>query len=193
MSNWTRDHKIGLLGAFLAVVFGIVSLFTPEIRKLFGFDTNLLSYDNTAQGIKIKYPDNWDKQEELNVITKEVVQFISPKESEADFQEHLIVEVEKTDNQTLDEYTKLSKQEILKLDKNAKIIQEGASTLAGKNGYRVVYTTKKGNQELKKLEVWTLKNDKAYFVTYVSEAGKYELFLPAVEKMIKSLEVQDTK
>ncbi|NJS12037.1 MAG: hypothetical protein HC789_17495 [Microcoleus sp. CSU_2_2] len=49
------------------------------------------------------------------------------------------------------------------------------------------------DRELKKLEVWTLKHDKAYFVTYVAEVGKYDRFLPVVEKMIKSLEVADTK
>lgn len=196
MSNWTREHKIGLLGVGLAAIFGVATLFTPEIRKFIGLDPayNLTNYDNTVQGIKIQYPDNWNKQEESNPITKEVVQFISPKEKDGDFQERLIVTVEPTtNNQTLDEYTKLSKQEILNLDKNAKIAKEEESTLAGKNGYRVVYTTKEGDRELKKLDVWTLKYDKAYLITYEAEASKYEKFLPVVEKMIKSLEVQDTK
>ncbi|WP_293351320.1 MULTISPECIES: serine/threonine-protein kinase [unclassified Microcoleus] len=197
MSNWTREHIIGLLGVSLAAIFGVAAFFTPEIRKMLGLEgaDNLASYDNTAKGIKMKYPDNWTKQEESNAITQEVVQFISPKESEGDkFQERLIVTVEPTtNNKTLDEYTKLSKQEILKLDKNAKIDKEEESTLAGKNGYRVVYTTKEGNEEFKKLNVWTMKNDKAYLITYEAEAGKYKQFLPVVEKMIKSLEVQDTK
>ena len=196
MSNWTRDHKIGLLGLCLAVIFGVVGLLTPEIRRIMGLEAadNLASYDNTAQGIKMKYPENWDKQEAPNAITKEVVEFISPKESDADrFRERLIVTVEPTINKTLDEYTKLSKQEILNLDKNTKIDEEGESTLASQDGYRVVYTTKEGNEELKKLEVWTLKYEKAYLITYEAEAGKYKQFLPVVEKMIKSLEVQNTK
>ncbi|MEK0181952.1 MAG: serine/threonine protein kinase [Oscillatoriales cyanobacterium] len=184
------DRKIVFAGLCLATIFCVAGLLTVILKPA----DNLATYDNTAQGIKIKYPDNWDKQEESNPITKEVVQFISPKESDADkFQERLIVTVEPTTNKTLDEYTKLSKQEILKLDKNAKIAQEGASTLAGKNGYKVVYTTKDGNRELKKLNVWTMKHDKAYLITYEAEAGKYDQFLPVVEKMIKSLEVQQTK
>lgn len=196
MSNWTRDHKIGLLSLCLAAIFGVAGLLTPEIRIIMGLEPgdNLASYDNTAQGIKMKYPDNWDKQEAPNAITKEVVEFISPKESDADrFRERLIVTVEPTINKTLDEYTKLSKQEILNLDKNTKIDEEGESTLASQDGYRVVYTTKEGNEELKKLEVWTLKYEKAYLITYEAEAGKYKQFLPVVEKMIKSLEVQNTK
>ena len=43
------------------------------------------------------------------------------------------------------------------------------------------------------MNVWTMKNDKAYLITYEAEAGKYEQFLPVVEKMIKSLEVAETK
>jgi len=196
MSNWTRDQKIGLLGLCLAVIFGVAGLLTPEIRKIMGLEAadNLVSYENTAQGIKMKYPDNWDKQEAPNAITKEVVEFISPKESDADpFRERLIVTVEPTSDKTLDEYTKLSKQEIINLDKNAKIAEEAESTLAGNNGYRVVYTTQEGDRELKKLDVWALKYEKAYLITYEAEAGKYEQFLPAVEKMIKSLEVQNSK
>jgi serine/threonine protein kinase len=196
MSNWTRDNKIGLLSLCLAAIFGVAGLLTPEIRKIMGLEAadNFVSYDNTAQGIKMKYPDNWDKQEAPNAITKEVVEFISPKESDADrFRERLIVTVEPTIDKTLDEYTKLSKQEIINLDKNAKIDEEGESTLAGNNGYRVIYITKEGDRELKKLDVWTMKNDNAYLITYVAEAGKYKQFLPVVEKMIKSLEVQNSK
>jgi len=43
------------------------------------------------------------------------------------------------------------------------------------------------------LDVWALKYEKAYLITYEAEAGKYEQFLPVVEKMIKSLEVQNSK
>lgn len=195
-STWTREHKIAFAGVGLAVIFGAAWLLTPEIRKMMGLEAagNFVIYENRDLGIKMQYPEKWNKQENINPITNEVVEFITPQESNADsFLERLVVTVEPTSNQTLYEYTKLSKQEILRLDKNAKIAQEGESTLASKNGYRVIYTTKEGDRELKKLEVWTLKYDKAYFVTYVAEAGKYEQFLPVVEKMIKSLEVAGTK
>jgi eukaryotic-like serine/threonine-protein kinase len=81
----------------------------------------------------------------------------------------------------------------LSLDKNAKLIEESESTVAGKNGYRIVYTTTAGDRELKKLDVLTLKNDTAYLITYEAETGKYEKFLPDVEKAIKSLEIQEAR
>jgi eukaryotic-like serine/threonine-protein kinase len=194
MSTWTREQKIGFVGLILAVIFGVSAVFVPEIRIIVGLDKadGFTSYENQQNFLKMKYPDNWDKQEQPNTVYQEVVKFISPLEKDGDrFREQVTVIVELSDDKTLDDYTKSSKQEILKLDKNAKIVQDVASTLAGNNGHRVVYTTKKGDRELKKLEVWTLKHDRAYLIAYEAQAKEYDKFLPVVEEMIKSVEVQD--
>ncbi|WP_293128166.1 serine/threonine-protein kinase [Microcoleus sp. bin38.metabat.b11b12b14.051] len=196
MSTWTREHKIGLVGIILAVIFGVSAVFTPEIRKIMGLEDadRFTSYENLENSLKMKYPGNWDKQALSNAVSQEVVKFISPIQKDGDrFQEQVTVMVERSSNKTLDDYTKSSKQEILKLDKNAKIVEDRESTLAEQSGHRVVYTTKQGDLDLKKLQVWTLKHDRAYLITYQAEAGKYEEFLPVVEKMIKSVEVQGGK
>lgn len=195
MSTWTREHKIGLVGLILAVIFGVSAVLTPEIRKIVGLDNadGFTSYENQEKFLKMKYPDNWDKQALSNAVSQEVVKFISPQKDGARFQEQVIVMVERSSDRTLNDYTNLSKQEILKLDKNAKIVEDRESTLAEQSGHRVVYTTKEGDRDLKKLQVWTLKHDRAYLITYQAEAGKYEEFLPVVEKMIKSVEVLDGK
>jgi eukaryotic-like serine/threonine-protein kinase len=191
-----RQHKMIAIGLFFAVICGAAAFLIPGVIKRRGLEIagNFASYENLDNGFKMKYPDNWNKQEEYNPISGELVQFISPSESSADkFQERLIVTVEPSSDRTLYDYVKLSKQEILNLDKNARIIEEGESTVAGKNGYKIIYTTKTGDRELKKLEVSTLKNDKAYLITYEAEVGNYEKFLPDVEKAIKSLEIQNTR
>lgn len=196
MSSWMGKRKIAFVGIGWAVIFCVIALLTLEIIKKIESDTagNFASYENSENRFKMQYPDRWDKQEESNPISREVVQFISPKEGGADkFQERLIVTVEPSVDRTLYDHAKLSKQEILNLDRNAKIIEESESTVAGKNGYRIVYTTKAGDRELKKLEALTLKNDKAYSIAYEAEAEKYEKFLPVVEQAIKSLEIQDTR
>ncbi|MEG3844439.1 protein kinase [Microcoleus sp. herbarium14] len=188
MSTWTREHKIALASLVVTVIFGVAPLVQSVLDNADGFT----SYENQQNFLKMKYPDNWDKQEQPQIVNQEVVKFISPLEKEDDrFREQVTVIVEPSGDKTLDDYTKSSKQEILKLDKNAKIVQDVASTMAGKNGHRVVYTTKEGDRELKKLEVWTLKHDRAYLIAYEAQAEKYDKFLPVVEKMIKSLEVQD--
>lgn len=83
--------------------------------------------------------------------------------------------------------SKSSKQEISKLNKNADIVKESGYPLANKAGYMVIYTSSDGQHNLKKMEVWTLKNYQPYSITYEAEADKFDKFLPMVEKMIKSL------
>ena len=196
MKNWPRDHKIGFAALCLTFIFGVlgtmVGLFQPEVRKFLGFDgsaDNLLSYQNDDKGITLKYPPNWDKQENTNPISQEIVEFISPKESDSDtFQERLVVTIEPAD-MSLDEYTKLAKGEIPKLNKDANFTKEDNYTLADKGGYMVVYTSSDGKDKLKKMEVWTLKNYQAYSITYIADLDKFDKFLPTAEKIIKSLQI----
>ena len=195
MKNWSRDQKLTTTGILVAVTIGvitiIITLCVPEIRKWLGLDSSLLLYEHKDPGISIKYPEDWNKQVSSNAVSKEVVEFLSPKESDSDtFQERLIVIVEPA-NMSLEEYTKSSKQEISKLNKNAIFVKESDYPLADKTGYRVIYTSSDSQHNLKKMEVWTLKNYQAYSITYEAEADKFDKFLPMVEKMIKSLQIQE--
>lgn len=187
-----RGHKIalfmGLFGGLVAVVVGVIKLIPQPKPTEIAFST----YENPNYGIKIKYPQDWDKQENPNIITKEVVEFISPKENETDtFREKLIITFEDLSSPlSLEEYTNLSKQEISQQNRNAKIANEGEFTLAARNAYQVVYTYSDGKYNFKNMEVWTLKNSKAYSITYLAESNKYDSFLNTAKTMIKSLQVE---
>ena len=43
--------------------------------------------------------------------------------------------------------------------------------------------------ERKAMQVWTLKGDKAYLITYKAEPEKYSKYLPTIQKMIDSFEI----
>jgi eukaryotic-like serine/threonine-protein kinase len=190
MSTWTREQKIGLASLVVAVIFGVAPLF----QSVFDNADNFTSYENPENFLKMKYPENWDKQEQPKAPSGEFVKFISPLEKDGDsFQEKVTVTVEPNSDNTLNEYTNLSKQEIFKLEKNAKIVEDVAYSMAKNKGHRVVYTIKEGDRELKKLQVWTLKHDRAYLIAYEAQAEKYDKFLPVVEQMIKSVEVEGGK
>jgi serine/threonine-protein kinase len=190
MSTWTREQKIGLASLVVAVIFGVAPLF----QSVFDNADRFTTYENPENFLKMKYPENWDKQEQPKAPSGEFVKFISPLEKDGDsFQEKVTVTVEPNSDNTLNEYTNLSKQEIFKLEKNAKIVEDVAYSMAKNKGHRVVYTIKEGDRELKKLQVWTLKHDRAYLIAYEAQAEKYDKFLPVVEQMIKSVEVQGGK
>ncbi len=60
-------------------------------------------------------------------------------------------------------------------------------TLANREGRKVIY---QGQDGRKRLEVWTIKNQKAYIVTYTAEADKFKKFSKQADNIIQSLEIK---
>lgn len=147
-------------------------------------------YVNQNYGITISYPQEWEKQDNHDVFTKQVVEFISPENNSDSNRDKLIVTVEDLSRpQSLDEYTASAKKEILHLNRNAEILKEEESTLADNRAHRIVYTVRDGSSSLKRMEVWTLKNYKVYSVIYEAKADEYERDLSIAEAMTRSLQV----
>jgi eukaryotic-like serine/threonine-protein kinase len=174
-----------LLGGAIAILFGATKLiFQPDIP--------LAPYENTQYGIKLNYPQNWNKQETANIITKEVVTLVSPRSSDSDkVLETVSVTVEDLPSpKSLEEYTNFAKQEIQQNNQDVQIQSEGEDTLAGNKAYRITYTRLDGEVKLKTTAIWTLKNFKAYAVIYEAQLEEYDRFLNEAEKIIKSLQVE---
>jgi serine/threonine-protein kinase len=174
-----------LLGSAIAIFLVVAKLF-------FQPDIPLVSYENSQYGIKVNYPQNWDKQENSNIITKEVVTLVSPRTNDADkFLETVSVTVEDLPSpKSLEEYTSFAKQEIKQNNQDVQILSEGEATLAGNKAYQLIYTRLDGQVKLKTMAVWTLKNFKAYAVVYEAEIGQFDRFLNQAESIMKSLQVE---
>ncbi|MBW4449715.1 MAG: hypothetical protein KME38_23480 [Spirirestis rafaelensis WJT71-NPBG6] len=61
--------------------------------------------------------------------------------------------------------------------------------MANKPAKQLVFTGKSGRNNLKTLQTWTFKGDKAYVITYTANLDDYNEFIQTAEKMIKSLEI----
>jgi serine/threonine-protein kinase len=53
----------------------------------------------------------------------------------------------------------------------------------------VVYTNREGEDKHKTMQILSIKEDKAYLLTYSAEKRKYADYLPTIEKMIDSFEI----
>jgi serine/threonine-protein kinase len=151
--------------------------------------TGLLTYDSPDYGIRIKYPAEWTKQEQ---VMGAVVVFFAPTEGPSDiFQDNVNIIVQDLSAQpmTLDEYTELSLGQIEQFITDPSILDSSAVTLADIPGHRVVYTGKQGQYDLKWMQVWTVQNNKAYVISYTAETSKYSAFLETVQEMIDSFEI----
>jgi len=145
------------------------------------------TYQNPSAGIKIEYPQDWNLQEILDPITKEVVKIFSPN-----YEASLLITVEPLPQpMSLDEYSNEQIQNLKQFAAPPYQMNTQEYTLAKRRAFMVTYEANEGGKIIKRMEVWTLKNQKAYVVTYEAETGVYSNFLPTVETMINSLEIID--
>ncbi|WP_308418377.1 protein kinase [Nostoc sp. CENA543] len=173
---------VGIIAAIIPIILFILQTVIPK--------DNFLNYENNNEGIKIKYPQTWERQDLGNILTQELVTFLSPKESDADiFQDKLTVNVGKFAG-TLDESKDLFVKEIKDTVSEANIVSISPATLANKRAYQLVFTGKNGANRVKNLQIWTLQDEQTYMITYTATVDDYDKFLPLAEKMIQSFEVK---
>ena len=175
---------LGVAGAIAASTFAIQNFSKTQFE-------NLLSYQSSAHNFKIKYPEKWEKQELQNPVINDVVVFIAPKKNTADaYQEQITISIEDLPKpMSLDEYNQSSLKQIKTNFTDVKILEETPKTIANHRGYTVVFDDKDGQTNTKKMQTWTLMNNKAYVITYTAEKSEYSQYLKTAENMMNSFEI----
>jgi len=158
-----------------------------------------LLYENSTYGLKIPYPTNWNKEENVgnnnsNSSLTDVVRFSSPFENNnADKSaENLDVKVDNISdiqpvslaNYTNDTIEDIGKDfNIISLDRNATI---GNNSPA----YKLEYTGTEQEVNLNAMIIYSIKGDKVYIITYMAEPLRYSNDLSMIQKMIDSIEMK---
>ena len=144
-----------------------------------------LTYENPIYQIKIQYPADWEKKDQ-GLGGDNVVKFVLPQQRFPS----LFVQIEDLDSsKLLQEYTydKINHLRQLFLDFN--IIEQNPTSLAGNNAYKIVYTFTLEQINYKRMDIWTIKDDRVYIINYLVEMGKYSSYLPTIQKMVDSFEI----
>src|SRR5918996_2351226 len=162
--------------------------------------TNLRTYANTAFGISMQYPAVWGafelKSSPLDRFPgSSIASFIAPSENATDtFREKALLSIQdfgSAGNMTLARYTNGSLNAYRNISDSVTILESNATDLAGLPAHRIVFTEEMQNQQFKKAQVWTVKDNKAYVITYSAQATKYDDYLPSIEIMINSLKINE--
>jgi hypothetical protein len=157
-----------------------------------------LTYENTTYGIKIQYPVGYGWQigfanqtSEDNVSTY-IVAFRSPPDRVSDtVAETVNIAMENLppeENISLDAYSTFQISDLTLSATNFDLKESTQTVLAGIPAYKIVYSQTLQQIPLQVMQVWTIKDNKAYVLTFIAEAAKYSTFLPTVQKMIDSFE-----
>jgi hypothetical protein len=103
------------------------------------------------------------------------------------FQEQLKITISNT-NLTLNEYIDKHMVNISHAFDPLREIEENSTTLAGNQAHKVVYTNK--HNELKMMQFWTIKGDKAYNVTYSAIPSEYDgYYLRNIKHMVDTFKI----
>ena len=151
------------------------------------------TYSNDNYQFQIKYPQSWSRRELDDPITKDIVVFSSPLETETDlFLEKVYITIEYLDSEstTLEQYSQTVVERIQQTKGSEIEIEENRKTKIGQYPTQViVYSRQSDNLQLKQMEAFAIKGDRIYVATYTAQRAKFSKFLDTAKKMINSWEI----
>jgi hypothetical protein len=170
---------------------------------------DFLRYETSFEDetLSIEYPSDWQLQEfqpDPNANYNDITAFISPSLSITDpYQDFVLLSVEKFANQnmTLEEYLEYTiavynGSEALPSSQVISYSDDVFLTSKNYPAYQVEFTYRsdQDNRQLRVIEVGTVIEDKAYFVSYyASDDRGFSQFLPIAQQMFESLEINEAK
>ena len=157
-------------------------------------NNNLVTYENNAHGIKILYPAGWQKTEQLSA-NRFWVNFMSPFNSNnaSAFPATVSVSVEVLNQNISNDATTQYVTGVLASVKRSlpdfQIIESNPkSSISGNSAYKIVYTFLSQDPAVQahfqSMNIWTVKDKKAYSVSYTELKPLYATYLPTVQKMM---------
>ncbi|MBA3978899.1 MAG: hypothetical protein H0X50_12065 [Nitrosopumilus sp.] len=179
----------------IAFAFAFIFYSIPTSVAQTSAPPSLLSYENPNYGIKIQYPNDWTASPSGIPVYNGIIGFYPPLKNITDIPTASVKLLVTTYAPTisLDDYTKATigalEQQGIKID------ESNPNTLAGKPGHRITYSP--SNQEtpnapvnFKVMETWTVMENKVYLISFSADSQKFASYLPTVQKMLDSMQIQ---
>jgi len=127
-------------------------------------------YRNSQYALSIQFPAHWTKQEESPGT---VVSFYAPLEDAADpFSENANIIVQDLGQRmTLGDYSQLSLEQLQKV--GSMDVHLSDTTLAGLPAQEAAFTMSLNGVSMDFHQIWTVKDKRAYILTFTSETSRY--------------------
>jgi eukaryotic-like serine/threonine-protein kinase len=155
---------------------------------------NFLVYTNPDHRIRIDYPSNW-KLDERPYADKFIAYITSTLKNSSDvFPTTITVSVETLKkNISLDNYTNANLAQAKQSLPGFQLIDSNATILAGIPAHKIVYTFASPDPAIqipfKSMNIWTIKQGKAYNISYTQARSQYNKYLEVTEHMINSFSI----
>lgn len=147
-----------------------------------------LTYQDSTLGIKIDYPAGWTHE----LHAGSIVTFLASLESDSNtYPAGLGIKIQhlKSKNISLNNITRIQIKNLTQNHPDFKLIESTESKIGGNSAHKIVFTaTDNKKNERQAMQIWTLRGDKAYLITYKAEPGKFAKYLPTIQKMVDSFQ-----
>lgn len=198
-----KGNKNILVALFLLTIIGsatfaLLKLF-PEILKFELFHKNKLvnpkieleqQYLNENHNVKLDYPAGWKIKELEDPITGEVMVLTAPLEGEQDtFQEQIYLSIIPIPG-TPENYEESLIDKLIDVPNITNIYyKQESGILANQKSHSVSYERSNGLLNLQQKEIFTIDQQTAYLITFISEKDQHETYLPIVNSILKSFAI----
>jgi len=147
------------------------------------------TYENSTYGFSIKYPEGWiSKEAEANNMNM-VVGFLAPGGNMDNPANYVTVQVESLpSNINLDQYTDAITSNLKSSYKDFRLLSQSDVPLGNLPGKEMLYTMSSDGMPYEILLKYTIKDNKAYVLTYYSQEDSYSQFEADARELMGSFE-----
>lgn len=191
----SRSSKVPIsiaAGAVVAIAAVGGSIIGLPSRESSPPETPLVAYQSEEFGIEVSHPETWNVQENYVGLTGELLQILSPPETDTDgYRERVEVSIIDLDEfPTLDQFTD-NEIENIERQQNLQLIDGPRdTTIANRPGKQVTFTRIQGDRtHFQSRQYWTLNRGCAYFLTYTAEPSKFDRFEDEAVEIVKSFKI----
>ena len=134
---------------------------TPSVASL------VTTFYSISEGVKFDYPKTWSKVESGDSVLK------LEKSGESNSTITVVIKDLSDSPMTLEQYNDEELNLLNKSEARKDILEEGYTTFAGIQAYKIVYTGTNSGQMNKWVQIWTVKDEKAYMLIFTSPEGSF--------------------
>lgn len=141
------------------------------------------TYLNGEYGFSINPPKGWKIKENVHIdnITL-IVAFIGPVEN--NFAVNINIYSENVKGMDLQEYVASNKKGLASSFPGYNLILEKNTTINSLEAYELIYTAKLRNKDLKYKQVFLIKDDEGYIITFAALKDNFDKYIAVFEKSI---------
>ena len=169
--------------------------------------SNFLTYNNPILGIQIQYPSDWSVIENSynpEAENNTIVGFFAQSKTSSElgnisgvsgsFVPYLDIYVFDSKKMSFDKIIDATVNKF-RNNENFVINESKTSTLKGNHpAYMLVYDALVGGDEFfRKMQVYSMFGSKIYVLSFTSQHASFSNYLPLVQKMVSSFEIQNTQ